>query len=263
MNSYPIFIKSFLFEKAEISKPILPEKPLKPSEPKLIKKNWFESLILWCDDGDDVIINNKRLDKYNKSLEEYRSNLIQYNKMISSILSNTNIRIYRELKKKESLLLTFDAKKSDRDTLKGRHENFFYNYLIKQFGDKILNDLEFELPNGNAFVPDFAYVDKKTGLCIDIEIDEPYTIDDDEKIPIHYSGADDYRNKFFASKGWFVVRFAEIQIARYPKYCCDYIENIISYITEGIDIPTFILNVDTWNYSDSILMIKDNFRDNY
>lgn len=48
--------------------------------------------------------------------------------------------------------------------------------LIAHFGGKIHTSLELCLPSGSGYIPDIAYIDDTTGLCIDIEIDEPYSL---------------------------------------------------------------------------------------
>lgn len=261
MSTYPIFLKSYSFCNIESSKPQLPEKPQVPSSPKLIKKNWLERTILYCDEYEDELINLKRTARYIEALIEYQAELKKYTDRIKIILSETNIQIYRDNRKRRALGLTAYADLSTRETLKGRYEPFFHNHLKDKFGNKIFDNLEFQLPNSKAFVPDFAYVDKSTGLCIDIEIDEPYT--SENQIPIHCIGEDDYRNSYFLSKGWFVIRFAEIQIAMHPNQCCDYINSAIKHVCEGTDIEPFSVPINRWNYSDSIEMIKKNLRSSY
>jgi hypothetical protein len=261
MNNYPLFFKSKLFSAIEASKPMPPQPPKQPQSPKLVKKNWFEKIFLFVDEQDDKIINANRMKKYSEQLAKYDLDLIEYKKQVNILLAETNIKIFRNEQKKDILSKTIYADLSTRETLKGRYESFFLNHLSSKFSSKIFNNLEFQLPNSYAFVPDFSYVDKSIGLCIDIEIDEPYT--SDNKTPIHCIGDDDYRNNYFLSKGWFVVRFAEVQIAKYPKQCCDFIASIIEHITTGKDIDNFILPIKTWNSYEASEMAKNNFRNTY
>lgn len=261
MKAYPIFCKSESFIQVENSKPTLPNKPELPPPPKLIKKNWFEKLILFTDEPQDQVINAKRTQRYTEELIVYEQELAKYKIRVSEILTDTNIKIFHLAKKKEALGNTFFASTSARDTLKGRYEDLFFPYLKKKFGDLIFTNLEFSLPNGNAFVPDFSYVNKRTGLCIDIEIDEPYTIE--SKKPIHFIGEDDYRNSYFSSKGWFVIRFAEIQIANHPVDCCNYIEECIESIISGNMQPEFRFKVEQWDYSKAQEMAMSNYRNHY
>lgn len=261
MFEYPIFLKSYSFCSIEESKPVLPKEPIQPPIPKLIKKNWFEKLILFCDENEDKLINLKRYERYLEQVIKYKNELDKYQGQVREILSETNIKIYREEKKWSTLSQTKLANRSTRETLKGRYEPFFHSILTQKFGDNIFDNLEFTLPNGNAFVPDFAYIDTSTGLCIDIEIDEPYT--SDTKVPIHCIGEDDYRNNFFLSKGWFVIRFAEIQIAKYPNQCCDFIKNLIENITDGKEFEQFHFPYQCWSYLVASEMAVNNIRNTY
>lgn len=213
------------------------------------------------DEYEDKIINANRMKKYSEQLAKYDLDLNEYKKQVNLFLSETNVKIFRDDRKRNVLSKTTYADLSTRETLKGRYEPFFLNYLSLKFTNKIFDNLEFQLPNSNAFVPDFSYVDKLTGLCIDIEIDEPYT--SDNKISIHCIGDDDYRNNYFLSKGWFVVRFAEVQIAKYPTQCCDFIHSIIQHITNGKEIEKFIFPIKCWNNYEASEMAKNNFRNTY
>jgi hypothetical protein len=77
------------------------------------------------------------------------------------------------------------------------------------------------------YYPDFIYHDS-SGLCIDIEIDEPYTLD--SRKPIHCKGQDDYRNAFFLRKQWVVVRFMEQQVMQHPLLCCKELAALIFHL---------------------------------
>jgi hypothetical protein len=261
MSTYPIFLKSHSFRNIEESKPLLPKQPEQPQSPKLIKKNWLEKLILYCDEYEDKTINLKRIDRYLEKVIEYEAELKKYNERVKGILSETNIKIYHDERKRSVLSQTVFADLSTRETLKGRYEPFFHTYLKTKFGNNIFDNLEFQLPNSNAFVPDFSYIDKSSGLCIDIEIDEPYT--SDSKIPIHCIGDDDYRNNYFLSKGWFVIRFAEIQVAKHPHLCCNFIQAIIEYLTVGKEFEPFSFPYNCWSYSAASDMAKNNIRNTY
>ena len=64
---------------------------------------------------------------------------------------------------------------------------------------------------------------------IDIEIDEPYSVNNE---PIHYIECDNdqKRNKYFIDHGWIVIRFSERQITLYPKGCLKIVEDVLSSI---------------------------------
>ena len=261
-DSYPIFLKPPQYENIENTLPEIPPEPPVPSKPKLIKKNWLERLILQCDEVEDMQINQRRMNKYYEKLIKYREAITDYKDKLAYILSQTNIDIYRHKQREQVLLHTEPAVISHRDVLKGRYEAVFKEYLIASFNNNIKTGVEMPLPNDNGFTPDFAYMDRKVGLCIDIEIDEPYTLVDNA--PIHCVGNDDFRDQFFLSKGWFVIRFAEIQVARNPHHCVHYIETAIKHILSGEPfVNNMVPEIKKWTYNESKLMISQCFRDTY
>lgn len=261
-NVYPVFLKSVQYETIENALPELPPEPVAPPKPKLIKKNWLERLILQCDEYEDIQINQRRMNKYYERVAEYHQALTLYKAEINNILAQTNIDIYRNKQRKLTLLHTESATVLHRDVLKGRYEAMFKEHLNELFYDKIKTNVEFLLPNGNGFVPDFAYVNRETGLCIDIEIDEPYALAD--KTPIHCIGDDDFRDQYFLSKGWFVIRFAEIQIAKFSDKCTQYVEAAINHILFGNPFTNNIVpEIKRWTYNESQLMACQNYRSTY
>lgn len=259
-NNYPILLKPAIYTQVETLMPILPQKPEEP-QLKLVKKNWFESLILWCDDYDDMRINERRKMEYESKMVKYRSDMVDYQKRVSDLLKETNLTAFRQRTRAEIMKRTTRAEGLSRDVIRGRYEESFYRRLNKEFPGMIKTDLEFEISNGNAYIPDFAYVDTSTGLCIDIEIDEPYVLP--SGVPCHYEGADDYRNSFFMAKGWFVMRFAEEQIARYPEECIAYIRTNVERILTGGESIQFAHSRPLWSMSDSFRMFRDNYRNLY
>lgn len=260
MSKYPIVILSARYRAVEHLIPQLPEKPKEP-ELNLIKKNWFERMILWCDEYDDMQINAQRKLRYEQQMIQYKQNLAAYERKVRDVLSDTSLSIFREIERKKRLYPSSRGDELKREVQKGRHEVFFVKKLKDAFGDKITDKIEFTLPNGNAFVPDATYIDSSTGLCIDIEVDEPYTIP--EGVPIHYiGGPDEYRNSFFSDKGWFVIRFAEEQIAKHSNECISFIKNFISNLMIG-RIPSFDYPVDQWTKGDAYLMSECNYRQSY
>lgn len=261
-NVYPVFLKPVQYEEIEKALPELPPEPEAPPKPKLIKKNWLEKLILQCDEYEDMQINQRRMNKYYERLAKYHQDLSHYKTRINNILSKTNIDIYRNKQRELTLLHTESAITSHRDVLKGRYEAMFKGHLNSLFNDKIKTNVEFLLPNGNGFVPDFAYVNRETGLCIDIEIDEPYALADNT--PIHCIGDDDFRDEYFLSKGWFVIRFAEIQIAQASDKCAQYVESAIKHILSGEPfINSLVPEIKKWSYNESRLMAYQDFRNTY
>jgi hypothetical protein len=116
---------------------------------------------------------------------------------------------------------------------KGRSEAHFAHYIQKNFGSEHLflncRVRVAEGPRGlDWYYPDLIYRDA-TGLCIDIEIDEPYLWSTGE--PHHYIGQDDARNAFFLRHNWAVLRFTEEQVVRYPMSCCQVLAALIFDLT--------------------------------
>lgn len=108
---------------------------------------------------------------------------------------------------------------------RGRSEAFFLEYLRQHFGaDTISVNCRVPVDDPRLgtcwYFPDFVYRDA-SGLCIDIEIDEPYVWA--TGLPHHCLGQDEDRNAFFLRKQWAVIRFAEEQVVRQPLLCCQVI----------------------------------------
>ena len=251
MSSYPIFLQPTRFERIKEALPPLPPQPRKP---KLIKKNWLESLILWAEDQEDEMINAQRMMRYNIKHQQYQEE-------VKRALSDTEVRIFRQRERDDFLRQASRGTQLLRDVKKGRYEQMFGDVLRGAFGGKIHTDIEFELPNGNGYVPDFAYVDEATGLCIDIEIDEPYSMP--EKQPIHFVGEDDYRNCYFMDNGWFIVRFAEEQIANQPNACLGYIRSVIDNILQNSEVNVTPVPVSRWDYFDAKRYAAFDYRNTY
>lgn len=259
MSSYPYIVLSARYQAINHKIPTLPNKPKEP-ELKLVKKNWFEKLILWCDDYDDEDINERRKKRYAQQMEQYYQDMESYRREVNLILSDTNISIFRQKEREKNIGARSIGGELQRDVQKGRYEESFVRFLASIFGDKITNSIEFTLPNGNAYVPDAAYIDRASGLCIDIEIDEPYSLPDGK--PIHYIGCDDYRNNYFSQKGWFVVRFAEEQVAKYPEECITFLKEFINNLANGT-LPSFTHKTKRWSLAEAFAMANSSYRSNY
>ena len=115
----------------------------------------------------------------------------------------------------------------------GRSEAAFLHYLQQNFGVNTIfikrrvrvDDLG---PGTDWFYPDVVYRDE-SGLCINLEIDEPYVWTTGE--PHHYLGKDEARNAFFLRKNWAVLRFTEEQVVRAPLACCQVLAALIFHLT--------------------------------
>ena len=143
---------------------------------------------------------------------------------------------------------------------RGKTEFMFLNKLFEIFDGQIKIDVA---PDNYKYFPDFAFVCQRTGLHIDIEIDEPYTLR--EKEPIHYLDSDDnYRDEFFLSQNWCIIRFAEEQIVTQPEDCVELILNFVTSIQNKSLISSHnVKNIPKWTYEEACVMAYNNRRDKY
>ncbi|MBF0695403.1 MAG: hypothetical protein IR153_10150 [Flavobacterium sp.] len=113
------------------------------------------------------------------------------------------------------------------------------------------------------YITDFAYYDSSKKLCVAIEIDEPYSFE--TKTPIHIN--DRSRNRFFLDNNWILLRFAEIQIVKYPDRCCNLIKEVVKVLTEDISnlksLKSIVPTENKWSYESSLELISINFRNSY
>jgi len=235
--------------------------------------------------------------KYIDDMADYKTKLREYEvklaksgieKIDYNVMNQKRLELMRTCVNDNSIveLMDFDNPK------KGVAENFFYNYLIKWFGEAIHTDKVIDVFLGDgvssnkAYVPDYWFIHPKNGLKIDIEIDEPYyrmqsnlisvfvkkfgTIAPDIYIkPIHYNGSDDKRNEYFIENNCIVIRFSEEQIIRSPDSCCKIIAELIYVLTGDLYGEQFIfetkdiINIKQWSYTDALEMAQNNYRENY
>ena len=151
-------------------------------------------------------------------------------------------------------------------------------YTENDFETKLRNSLPFDsnyevIDDANLctvysvrpYEPDIAIVEKsyKTGLRIDIEIDEPYSAIDNK--PIHYIGCgDDYRDKVFNTLGWLVIRFSEKQIFQETDKCIAYIQRIMSIADKDFHrtVPMGQPSPDKrWTEAEAKIMIVEKYRE--
>ena len=119
------------------------------------------------------------------------------------------------------------------------------------------------------YTPDFAYIDERLNLHIDIEIDEPYVYHSGKPTHYLYAGKDRKRNDFFNDRGWIVIRFSEEQVARYPHSCCKTIARQIAEITRETSILNRFDNISDlqqqrqWTEAEAREMAERRIRDRY
>ena len=152
----------------------------------------------------------------------------------------------------------------------GRSEAMFGGYLRQYFPGKIHTKLTLKIPNfDHPYTPDFAYIDERLNLHIDIEIDEPYVYRTLQPTHCLYADKDRRRNDFFNNRGWIVIRFSEEQIALYPDSCCKTIAQQIAEITRDASILSQFDNIPDlqqqpqWTETEAIEMAEKRIRDKY
>lgn len=126
----------------------------------------------------------------------------------------------------------------------GVSEKAFYRVLAQVF-PKVVQGVEFqntEFPY--PYSADFVLV-HESGLCIDIEVDEPYV--GNTKAPHHCidQGKDEIRNKFFTNGNWTVIRFSEQQAVKYPQSCCMVVAEVVAKISGDFTYLSQLQSVPT------------------
>ena len=157
-----------------------------------------------------------------------------------------------------------------KEYLRGVCEVSFQEILMKFIKPPyhIMDDVALINNNDYMYEPDIAIVNQKwPHIFIDIEIDEPYSVD---KEPIHYIECENdvRRNKYFIEHGWIVVRFSEKQIVKNPLGCISVMEEIIasidsSYVRNEVLLSEVINKEARWTLAESHNMINANARDKY
>jgi len=147
---------------------------------------------------------------------------------------------------------------------RGVSEQRFYDTLRKFF--PVTFGGEFPIPDSQYVYSADLQIIYGCGIAIDIEVDEPY---DGRSLQPHHcldQGKDQRRNEFFLKGNWIVVRFAEIQVVKYPYECAAVIEQVLSEITGGkprLSIHKPLPPVKLWTISQAKKMARSRFRQTY
>jgi len=206
--------------------------------------------------------------KYREDLKKIRDKNIELEKEYNLNKENIELRIKntkQDIALKEyyqSLKPTSEVIRHKENIKRGKTELMFLDRLFKKFGSQIKVDIAPDI-NSQFYFPDFAFICNKTGLHIDIEIDEPYSFI--EKLPIHHTESNDNeRNKFFLEKNWLVIRFSEKQIIQETENCIKVIENTITALQNKSDIiDTDLTKEKKWSYEEALVMSYNNTRNEY
>lgn len=144
-------------------------------------------------------------------------------------------------------------------------ETIFANKLSERFSDRI-KTFQKVVFNYHNYYPDLVYIDRKSGVFIDIEIDEPYSRSGS---PTHFidDPRDKERNSEFINNGWNVLRFSERQIIEYLPECILIVEIFIKYYINEFP-PEFDsilrkISDDRWTENESYNFQNQSLRDFY
>ncbi|MBD5307916.1 MAG: hypothetical protein HDS15_01365 [Bacteroides sp.] len=206
---------------------------------------------------------------YELNLARYKDDLSKYEAIVRKLTNPNHLQSYRAKKIKQLLSNIARVKLtelSSKDVVKkGASEDFFIDYL-KKLGFNVMTG--YKLPVGKSFYyPDLII--EHDGLYIDVEIDEPYAVNDGT--PIHYatghnSSIDKERNEYFNRMGIEVIRFSEEQIFRNTETCARVIRDYIQTIKQGKKYSLTLNNqftIQKWSRDESIRMAHLKFRRTY
>ena len=199
----------------------------------------------------------------------YQEELSKYGKVLAQYMADC-----RAIRQKEVVKILSTTKPPDgygSDAQRGWSENKFFDVLNQYFSGKLYRGYKLQNPSyseGYHYTADICYRDELLNLFIDIEIDEPYGYRSGNPIHGIDNNNEDERNQHFLRCGWFVVRFAEEQVVRYPQACCKTIAELIAEIT-GEPIPAYlaIINplppINRWTTEEAFEMWKQQYRNTY
>lgn len=152
----------------------------------------------------------------------------------------------------------------------GASELAFGEVLKQYFSPRVQSQLRFIIPNSdNCYSVDFALLFTEIGINFDIEIDEPFNFKNGRATHSidHYH--DRYRNTFFLSGNWIIVRFAEEQVVRYPKSCCKELATVIARTTglrqylKMLESEPTLSTVEQWTKRQARFMSQSKYRSRY
>lgn len=156
-------------------------------------------------------------------------------------------------------------------TVNGVSEPLLFSKL-KSLGElepeiEILKDVSLSIKKRDyGYKPDIAIVWKSKGICIDVEVDEPYDIL--SRKPIHYLDGEcsDYlRNAYFLENGWYVIRVTEEQVVKKIDEVYNYISRLVFAISEDerFKVDSDIIPLKRWTREEAQRMAENNYREGY
>ncbi len=208
--------------------------------------------------------------QYEAQLKQWqRANKVRDRYLDNRELHQRNQIEQRQQKLRELLKDKVEPPIGESDAAKGVSETMFLEVLKTVFPDAKFGG-KFPIPGSRlCYSIDLALVDPKTGLSIDIEIDEPY--EGKTKQPHHCldNDKDRNRNRFFNQRNWVVVRLAEEQVVRNPQGCIRYLGEIVANITQDESLLTKVNNwtsltpIKAWTRAEAQQMAVWKVRERY
>lgn len=217
--------------------------------------------------------------EYNELLNNYENELKSYNQKLYDIDQSFKKEMYNYQELIESYKIIPTAQRSlsklspkvlpqryPNSISRGKVDLYFFEQLKKHFNESIYLDMtpiKFMQSYSNNYIPDITLICSETNICIDIEIDEPYSFK--TRQPTHYTDSEDEkRNQFFLDINWIVVRFSEMQVVLQTDECINTIKSVQHSLKNGLDhFSTELHPQNRWSYEQSVLWERDKYREYY
>lgn len=222
--------------------------------------------------------------RYDEDYRKYTELLSEYEESVSGDENTQKMYLLKRLKNfidgyetPEYYLIPFPE-----TVQRGPAEEFLKKYISENSTEfEILEDSMIPLDDTDlcnlskesCFYPDITLRHIKSGLMVDVEIDEPYEASTGKAI--HYCTKSDNgfvhstdysRNTAFTDRNWLVVRFTEREAFTEPKICTAYLCLVCSSISAGHTIEVAFkdgFEEEKWTKEEAVEMAKANFRKTY
>lgn len=230
-------------------------------------------------------------EEYAAAMRRYDEDYRKYTELLSeyedSVSGDTDIRREYILKNLKKFIDGYESPEYcympyPENIQRGPAEDFLKKYISENstefeiLEDTMvpLNDTDYiSLSKEDCFFPDITLRHIKSGLMVDVEIDEPYEASTGKAI--HYgtkngSGSihsiDYSRNAAFVDRNWLVVRFTEREAFTDPKICTACLCLVCSSISAGHTVEVALkdgFEEEKWTKEEAVEMAKANFRKTY
>lgn len=143
---------------------------------------------------------------------------------------------------------------------KGLSELFFEGYVEEYFGKIYKKNVRV-----GQYTPDYALIDESNNFALDVEIDEPYSIDD--RVLLHLKNQNSRRDIYFLESGWNVLRFSEEQVLTQPDSCIKLISLVHARTTLTSEYLKYCTDADElvskirWDEKIAARMRREKFRE--